>query len=86
MEEDTSGHLVFKKKEHAYCYQVQLQVKMSNPEYCDLVVWREDSIRVQRNFLACDCVSAALNRKLSFVKHCIFPELIKKYFTILQEI
>ena len=65
-----------KKKEHAYYSQVQLQIKLSDADYCDYVVWREDSIIVQRIFLDHDCVSAALNRIPSFLK-CL-PELVGK--------
>ena len=80
MEEDSSGHLVL-KKEHAYYSQVQLQIKLNDADYCDFVVWREDGIMVQRIFLNHDCISAALNGIPSFVKCCILPELIGKYFT-----
>ena len=80
MEKDASGDFVF-KKDHAYYYQVQLQMKLSNADYCDFLVWREDSIIIQRISLDRDCISAALDRIPTFVKCCILPELVGKYLT-----
>ena len=35
----TNGDLTL-KRDHAYYYQVQLQMKLCQTEYCDFVVWR----------------------------------------------
>jgi len=80
MEKNASGDLVLKKG-HAYYYQVQLQLKMSSADYCDFVVWREDNIILQRILLDSECITNALDRIPIFVKTCILPELVGKYFT-----
>ena len=36
------------KKDHAYFYQVQLQMKVCEVEYADFVIWRESELVVLR--------------------------------------
>ena len=69
------------KKQHAYFYQVQLQIKLNNADYCDFVVWKADTVIMQRIFPDSDCIAAALNKIPSFAKLCVLPELVGKYFT-----
>ena len=40
--ENVSGNLVLKKN-HAYYYQVQLQIKLYGTRYCDFIVWRKEN-------------------------------------------
>ena len=40
--ENVSGDLVLKKN-HAYYYQVQLQIKLYGTRYCDFIVWRKEN-------------------------------------------
>ena len=75
LEKDISGDLVL-KKEHAYYYQVQLQMKLYGADYCDFVVWREDNIIRQRIPFDINFISNALEKIPAFVKSCILPELV----------
>ena len=80
LEAGASGDLVL-KKEHAYYYQVQLQMKLCHGDYCDFVVWREDNLIRQRITFDSRFISKALQGIPAFVKACILPEIVGKYFT-----
>ena len=41
--QDEDGSL-YLKKEHAYYYQIQMQMQLSQVNYCDFVLWREGEI------------------------------------------
>ena len=43
LETTGDGHLTLKRK-HAYFYQVQLQMKVCDVSYCDLVLWRTSEL------------------------------------------
>ena len=42
------GHKLSLKHDHAYYYQVQLQLLVCEASYCDFVVWSEDELYIER--------------------------------------
>ena len=69
------------KEDHAYYYQVQLQMKMCQVDYADFVVWKEEDLFVQRIKIDKEFIDDAMERAEPFVKQGILPELIGKWFT-----
>ena len=50
-------------------------------DYCDFVIWREDNIVRQRIPFDFKFILESLEKIPAFVKLCILPELVGKYFT-----
>ncbi|KAB0799163.1 hypothetical protein PPYR_07043 [Photinus pyralis] len=68
-------------RNHAYFYQTQMQMAVSERSYCDLVVWTKNNFYLERVYsdkTFWDCES---EKALSFFNHVIMPELLGKYFT-----
>ena len=79
LEED--GDSLQLKEDHAYYYQVWLQMKICQVEYADFVVWKEDDLFVQRIPMEKKFIDNAMERAAPFVKLAILPELVGKWFT-----
>ena len=60
---------------HAYYFQVQVQMKFSDAQYCDFVVWSANSLFVQRLYLDEPFISIALEKCKQFIKVGILPEI-----------
>ena len=69
------------KVDHAYYYQVQLQMKIYHVEYADFVLWREEDIFVQRIVMDTEFIDDAINKTGAFIKLAILPELVGRWFT-----
>ena len=81
LEEDDNGNLHLKEESHPYYYQVQLQMKLYGACYYDFVVWKKDEIFIQRISYNVTFISEALDKIVPFIKYCILPELVGKWFT-----
>ena len=66
------------KKDHAYYYQIQLQMKICEVEYCDFIVWSEESIFHER---ISEFIDNAIKEAESFIKLALLPELVGKWFS-----
>ena len=42
LHQDGEGTLTLKEN-HAYLYQVQMQMRFADPQYCDFIVWKKGS-------------------------------------------
>jgi len=80
LEEDDSGNLHLKES-HPYYYQIQLQMKLYGTHYCDFVAWRKNDMFIQRISYDVTFITEALNKIPPFVKLCLLPELVGKWFT-----
>ena len=69
------------KREHQYYYQVQAQLFLCEKQYCDLVIWSEKSIVIDR--IVPDAVfwSMMCRKFTSFHKNAIMPELVARSYT-----
>ena len=56
------------KESHQYYYQVQMQMKFCNVEYCDFVVWNKESWINQRIYAKSDFVNDAITKTIGFIK------------------
>ena len=79
LEKDNSGLRL--KIDHAYYYQVQLQMKICQVEYADFVLWREEEMFFHRIVMDREFIDDAINHAESFIKLAILPELVGKWFT-----
>ena len=72
----------FLKKDHAYFFQVQMQMKLCQVKFCDFVVWGKDGAYLtQRIKYDEEFTENALVRVKSFMKLCLLPEQVSRCFT-----
>jgi len=69
------------KRQHAYFYQVQLQMKLCDVEFCDFVIWRSDELVVNRIERDDTFLLEAIDKATNFYKYGILPELVGKWYT-----
>ena len=69
------------KKQHAYFYQVQLQMKLCDVDFCDFVIWRSDELIVNRIERDDTFLIEASDKATKFFKYGILPELVGKWYT-----
>ena len=69
------------KTNHAYYYQVQMQMKFAHAQYYDFLVWRKDEFVVDRIVPDVPFINGALAKAELFVKTALLPELIGRWFT-----
>ena len=74
------GNLTLKRK-HAYFCQLQLQMKLCNVEYGDLVIWTPDELLILRILRDDRFLNDTVNKATKFFTHAILPELIAKWYT-----
>jgi len=80
LEEDDGGNLLLNEN-HPYYSQVQLQMKLYGASYCDFIVWRQNEMFIQQVPFNVIFISEALDKIPPFIKLCILPELVGKWFT-----
>ena len=68
-------------KTHAYHYQIQLQMKLSDVTYGDFVVWSESELAILKVTLDEDFITTAIDKATIFFKYGILPELLGKWYT-----
>jgi len=56
-------------------------MKLYGARYCDFVVWRKDDVFIQRISCNVTFITEALDKIPPFIKLCILPELVGKWFT-----
>ena len=69
------------KENHQYYYQVQMQMKFCNVEYCDFVVWNKESWINERIYANGDFINDAIGKTVDFIKLGILPELVGRWYT-----
>ena len=69
------------KCNHAYYYQVQLQLHMCNMSYVDFVVWSQETTVIERIFPDEDFFKTKVQAARDFFKYGILPEIIGKWYT-----
>lgn len=68
-------------KSHAYYYQIQCQMKMTETNYCDFIVWSPKEMYIERVDLDEEFWNEKSLIALEFHKQVIMPELLGRYFT-----
>ena len=69
------------KTKHAYYYQVQLQMKLCEVQYCDFIVWRPSELIVLRVLLDEIFIDSAIDKATEFYKVGVLPELLGKWYS-----
>ena len=69
------------KRNHAYYYQIQLQMKICEVEYCDFVVWGDESVFYERILIDTEFIDNAIEEAQPFIKLALLPELVGKWFS-----
>ena len=72
------------KLSHAYYYQVQCQLLLTNKEFCDFVVWTEKAFFMERIAFDESFCEKMVDRATQFFKKVLLPELIGKVHSQLQ--
>ena len=81
LHENEDGNLKLKEN-HQYFYQVQMQIKFCNVDYCDFVVFKKDSaLFVQRIELESNFINSAIFEAEAFIRLGILPKLIGRWYT-----
>ena len=66
---------------HAYYFEVQVQMKFSDAQYCDFVIWSADNLFVQHLYLDEPYISMPLKKCKEFIKFGILPESLGKWYS-----
>lgn len=66
---------------HAYYYQVQMQLFITGTDYCDFIIWTPKDIYIERIVPDNDFWDNAVTKATLFFNRCILPELVGKWFT-----
>lgn len=69
------------KRSHAYYYQVQVQLKVTDSKYCDFVIWSPKGFFHERIFPDENFWVVNFPKAYEFHKKVVLPELLGKYFT-----
>ena len=69
------------KHDHAYYYQVQLQLKVCAARHCDFIVWNKEELHVERILPDAPFMAKALEAVVDFYKLGVLPELAAKWYS-----
>ncbi len=71
----------FLEKTHDYFYKTQMQIHLSESEYCDFVIWSPKETLVLRVLADIEFWDEAQQKALLFHQQVVMPELLGKFFT-----
>ena len=77
---DENGEISL-SRDHAYYYQVQAQLNLSERDYCDFVVWTNKDLKMERIEPSAEFWENCVQKASSLFKKCVLLELIGKYYT-----
>ena len=66
---------------HAYYYQVQCQISVSNRSYCYFVLWKTNEILIKKIYRDEQFWENAIEKAEAFFQKVILPEMMGKLFT-----
>ena len=69
------------KKEHAYYYQVQMQLALCKLAYCDFVMWTNKDLAVERISADEHFFRSRLDNLQHFFVYGIMPEIMGKWYS-----
>ena len=82
--EEVTGKLLL-KHDHAYYYQIQLQMKLCQTTHGDFIVWRENELIVERVSINEQFLAMALEKATKFYTNGVLPEVLGKWYSKLPE-
>ena len=69
------------KQDHAYYYQVQLQLHICDVNYADFVVWTEKNITTERILQDTEFFNSKVDNVKHFFIYGVLPEIVGKWYT-----
>lgn len=69
------------RREHAYYYQVQLQMHVCKVSYADFIVWTESEYVVERIAANDEFITSKMEAVTRFFTYGILPEIIGKWYS-----
>ena len=75
LQEDSTGKLSLKKS-HAYYYQVQCQLLVSEKEFCDFIVWTNVDFHCERISVDNEVQAEIVHKAKQFFIKAVLPELV----------
>ena len=69
------------RRDHAYYYQIQLQMKVCQVKHCEFVVWTETGIAVERVPADDEFFHAQMGNVKHFFLYGILPEILGKWYS-----
>ena len=69
------------KRDHEYYYQVQLQLFITEKEYCDFVVWANSDWFCERIYLDNHFIFDCISKALMFYEEAVLIEVLGKWFS-----
>lgn len=78
--EENAGQITIKKN-HAYFYQVQLQMYVTKRKFCDFVVWSPKEMFIERIKIDEAFLQVNIEKALDFHQKVIVPELLGRFYT-----
>jgi hypothetical protein len=68
-------------RNHAYYYQVQTQIHITEVEFCDFIVWNKNSLYIERIMPDVQLLEEISTKVETFFRQCILPEILGQKFT-----
>ncbi|XP_033225153.1 uncharacterized protein LOC117178054 [Belonocnema kinseyi] len=72
-------------REHAYFYQIHLQMHATRTTHCEFVVWSKTHLSVERIYFDSTFLEKQLEKALQFHKHVIMSEVLRKWYTMSKD-
>ena len=69
------------KKDHAYYFQVQMQLALCKLLFCEFIVWTDDNFIVERISVDIDFFTSKLPGLQQFFAYAILPDVVGKWYT-----
>ena len=69
------------KRDHAYYYQVQMQMAVCQLKFCDFVVWSEKDYIIERITFDVDFYASKMDKVQNFFVYGMLPEILGKWYT-----
>lgn len=69
------------KRDHAFYYQIQCQLMVTQLSYADFVVWSPQEMFIERIMPDVNLQSTITEKSKTFFQSCILPEILGKWFT-----
>lgn len=71
----------FLEEDHYYFYKTQMQIYLSDSDFCDFVIWSPKETVILRINADIKFWNKTKQQALEFHQQVIMPELLGKYFT-----
>ena len=78
---ETNGSEYCLSRKHPYYCQVQIQLNVCKKDYCDFYVWTEKDYHIEHIYPDAEFWSTCVRKSSQFLKLCLLPELVGKFYS-----